>query len=237
MSIFEQIAIVNFLADILNLFFPRTCLLCLNALLDIEKHVCIACNHELPLTDFCHISDNELEKTFYGRVPLQAGTALFYFHKFGKSQQLIHQLKYRGKQQLGDWSGNYLGQLIAMSNRFGPFDAVVPVPLHPKKLRKRGYNQTERFGQQIATVLEIPFRKELLQRTTLVATQSKRGRSDRWENVQGQFFLQDYNNLKDCHLLLVDDVVTTGATVEACYLALKAIPQLKLSLACIAFTK
>jgi ComF family protein len=221
----------------LNLFFPRTCLLCQNALLDLEHHVCIACTHELPYTDFCNAADNALEKTFYGRVPLHVGTALCYFHKYGRSQRLIHQLKYRGKQQLGTWSGKYLGSLIAASNRIDPIHGVVPVPLHPKKLKQRGYNQTTQFGRQIAAELKTPFLPHLLKRVQYVSTLSKRSRSDRWENVREQFILNNNHSLKNCHLLLVDDVVTTGATVEACYHALKAIPQLKLSLACIAFTK
>lgn len=235
--IFEQKAAVNFLFDILNLFYPRSCLLCTNALLDKENHICIACNHELPVTGFSKISENALEKTFYGRVPLQGATALLYFTKQGKTQQLIHLLKYKGKQQIGFWAGNYLGHLMSESKRFQLIDAIVPVPLHPKKLKKRGYNQVIRFGRQLAAVLQLPFHEELLQRVGHADTQSKRTRVDRWENVRDQFILNPNIKLISSNLLLIDDVVTTGATVESCYHALKGIPELKLSLACIAFTK
>lgn len=228
---------MKILKDIFAIFFPEICACCDAHLSEMETAVCITCRHELGSTGFSFESNNLLEKSFYGRIPLESATALFYFLKKGKIQQLIHQLKYNGQQHLGIFVGNWLGDEMLESHRFSAIDQIIPVPLHPKKLKKRGYNQLTTFGQTISQKLQIPFNDQVLIKVSTTKTQTKKMRFDRWKNVRELFKVQKPSELEDKHVLLIDDIITTGATLEACYEALRAVKNLKISLACMAYTK
>jgi len=228
---------MNFLKDIFNIFFPEVCLCCHEQLSSNEFTVCLTCRHDLPLTNFSFEAENLVEKSFYGRIPIENATALFYFFKKGKIQQLIHELKYNKQQQVGNFIGNWLGDEIVESNRFKDIDYIIPVPLHRKKLKSRGYNQVSTFGKSLAKKLNTTYNSTFLLKITSTKTQTKKLRLDRWKNVQELFFVQNNVDLKNKHILLIDDIITTGATLEACCKAFNKIEGLKISIACMAYTK
>ena len=228
---------MNFLKDILHLFYPDVCISCTDHLTTNEHLVCLNCRLDLPLTHFSFEKNNLVEKTFYGRIPVENATVLFYFLKKGKIQQLIHQLKYKNKQEVGTFIGNWLGDEMNESNRFNNIDCIIPVPLHPKKQKKRGYNQVTTFGESLSKSLHIPFIETVLLRKSFTNTQTKKQRFDRWKNVSELFYVNNPEILNNKHILLIDDVITTGATLEACYKALKTVENLKISIACMAYTK
>ncbi len=228
---------MQFLKDIFNLFFPDVCLTCKNQLLKNEVVICTSCRHDFPLTNYTNIANNHLEKQFFGRVPIKEATALFYFHKKGKIQQLIHELKYKNHQEIGSLLGNWLGEEIKNSKRFNNIDFIVPVPIHPKKLKKRGYNQLTTFGKTLKSVLEIPFIETELLRKDATETQTHKGRFDRWENVKNMFELKNTNVFENKHILLIDDVMTTGATLEACSNQLLKCKNCTISIVVMAYTE
>ena len=228
---------MKFLNDILHIFFPEVCLCCNEHLVNNEITICLNCRHDLPLTHFSSEHSNLLEQVFFGRIPIENGTALFYFLKKSKVQQLIHQLKYNRQQQVGTLIGNWLGDEIIESKRFKNINCIIPVPLHKKKRTKRGYNQVTTFGESLSKKLNIPFYENILTRISSDKTQTKKIRFDRWNNVQELFYAQKNINLENKHVLLIDDVITTGATLEACYEALNTFKNLKVSIACMAYTK
>ena len=226
-----------FLKDLFYLFFPEVCLTCKNPLLRNESTICTSCRHDFPLTGFANIEDNQLEKQLYGRIQIKEATALFYFHKKGKVQQLIHELKYRNHQEIGTLLGNWLGEEIKNSIRFKNIDYIVPVPIHPKKLKKRGYNQLTKFGELLEVILNTPFIENKLLKKDSTETQTHKGRLDRWRNVKDLFELKDYSFFENKHVLLIDDVITTGATLEACSNQLLKCNGVTISIAVMAYTE
>ena len=202
--------------DISNLFFPELCLSCKDTLTNNEKIVCSFCNYELPTTDFTNNSNNLVEKTFLGRIQFFEATSLLFYSKKGIVQKLIHNLKYHNQQEVGSFFGNWLGSIIHKSNRFKELDYIVPVPLHKNKLKSRGYNQVTKFGEQLSKQINVPYIKGILVRTNVSKTQSKKIRLDRWKNVNEMFLVTDLSKFKNKHILLIDDIITTGATIEAC---------------------
>ncbi len=228
---------MNVLKNIFDIFFPKICLACNDTLSSNEKVLCVNCRHDLPLTNFSFEPNNLVEKSFYGRYPIQNGTALFYFYKQGTVQKLIHHLKYKNQQQVGTFIGNWLSEEMLESKRFQNIDYIIPVPLHKNKLAKRGYNQVSTFGKSLSKKLNIPFKEDLLVRVSYTKTQTKKIRLDRWKNVQELFYVPNPNKTNHKHILLIDDVITTGATLEACCNAFKNSTGIKISIACMAFTK
>jgi len=228
---------MKIIKDIFAVFFPETCLCCNENLLTNETIICLSCRHDLPLTNFSFEENNLIEKSFYGRIPLENATSLFYFFKKGNVQHLIHELKYKKQQQVGTFIGDWLGEQLAENHRFKTIDCIIPVPLHSKKLKKRGYNQVTTFGESLAKKLEIPYNPSILTRISSTKTQTKKLRLERWKNVQELFHVQNNLALENKHILLIDDVITTGATLEACYEALRHTKNLKISIACMAYTK
>ncbi|MEN8187737.1 MAG: phosphoribosyltransferase family protein [Bacteroidota bacterium] len=222
--------------NIFYLFFPELCLTCENPLQSGEKHLCTHCLHELPLTNFCIEEDNIIEKIFYGRIPLQSATTLLYFHKKGNVQKLIHQLKYRGKQKVGKFLGNWLGENIKQSNRFRDIDCIIPVPLHPKKLKQRGYNQLSFFGESLSKILDIPFYEDVLIRKEHAAAQAFKKLSERARVKENVFEIVAPDKIKNKHILLIDDVITTGATLETCCISILDVSDTKVSVATMAYT-
>jgi len=221
---------------LLDLFFPKVCVGCKNVLVEQEYIICVACLHDLPITNL-HVNDSKvISNTFYGTVVLEHATALFYFPKKGVVRQLIHQLKYKNQQEISSYLGKWLGVELTESRFYKTVDVVIPVPLHKKRLKERGYNQVTGFGEELAMCLQASYNDATLLRIKNTATQTVKDRLTRWRNVQTIFEVLDTKSLEGKHVLLVDDVITTGATIKACVKELHKIPNIKISLAVMAYT-
>ncbi|GAA3634046.1 ComF family protein [Flavivirga jejuensis] len=220
--------------SIIKLFFPKICYACLNLLNDNETTICTDCRHDLPVTNFHFDNDDTVEKVLYGRAKIENGTALFRFEKKGIVQQLIHGLKYKGYENIGFVLGNWLGGELKNIAPYKSIDLVIPVPLHKKKLKKRGFNQVAKFGQQIAEALEADYIDNTLLKVTNTKSQANKQRLARWNGDSELFTLVNSEVLKNKHILLVDDIITTGATLEACIATLNQVKNIKISIATMA---
>jgi ComF family protein len=225
----------NLITDFVSLLYPRLCLACGNSLFKHEVTLCTHCLFELPLTNFHKSTDNQLDKVFWGRVPVFRTAALFYFVKGGKVQHLIHQLKYKGMKEAGIYPGMLLGKELIKEKDFSDIDFIIPVPLHPKKLRKRGYNQSEMFADGISLSTGFAVNTDVFIRTVATETQTRKSRFARFENVKEIFKVTKPELLTNRHILLVDDVITTGSTLESCVNILLEIPGIRISIASIAY--
>jgi ComF family protein len=223
--------------DLINLLFPELCYGCGNLLYHGEKNICTACLYDLPYTDYHLHPDNLLAKQFWGRLPLEAAMAMLYFKKGTKVQNLLHGFKYKNQTQIGTYLGKLMGERLAKSQCYVDIDVIIPVPLHRKKLRLRGYNQSEYIAKGLAEELNIPMDIKSLTRIEATESQTKKARYTRYENMQGVFCVKNAEELANKHILLVDDVVTTGATLEACGNILLNHGVKKLSVAAIAFAE
>jgi len=222
------------LKSLFHLFYPKTCSSCSTSLDQYEKVICTQCRHDIPLTRFHHFNDPTLKKVFYGRLQLDQATALFYFEKKGPVQKLLHNLKYKGQKHLGAFIGEWLGYELSTIPVYKTIDTIIPVPIHPKKLKTRGYNQVTGFGKVLAKHLHADFDEKTLIKSKNTATQVFKGRFTRGDEIQNAFSITDKIALQGKHILLVDDIITTGATIEACALELLQIPKIKLSIATMA---
>lgn len=221
--------------DLFGLFFPNLCLGCGQPLIRGEEVICTLCHFHLPKTYFHNDLDNPLNKVFWGRVNMESVAAFVYFQKGSTVQKLLHQLKYKGRQEIGFRIGKWYGAELREAPVFRDADLVIPVPLHPEKFRKRGYNQSEQFAEGIAAVMKIKTETRCLYRKVNTGTQTRKARYSRWENVENIFAVKNPEKIKGRHILLVDDVITTGATLEACSQALLRVPGVKVSVATIAY--
>ena len=222
-------------ASLIRLFYPHLCYGCGAELFSSGQLLCLSCHCSMPETGFQFHANNPVEKIFWGRLPLVAATSLYYFTKGSALQHLLHQLKYGGKKEAGTLLGTAMGENLIRSNRFQSLDLVVPLPLHPKKEKRRGYNQAAVISKAAAEILKLPMLDHAVERVEETETQTHKGRIERWANIAGKFRVID-PTLKAKHILLVDDVVTTGATLESCGTALLELPGLRLSIATIAYT-
>ncbi len=227
----------NLLSHVLDLFYPNACAGCSAVLLSGENVLCTVCRHNLPLTLHFVQKENDAFLKFYGRVPVEFVAALMYFHKQGIVQQLIHHLKYRGHQEIGQFVGDWYSAELLRSIIAPTFDCVIPVPLHKKRLHERGYNQVENFAKSIATNLNIEYDDTLLVRNVYLKTQATKGRLSRAAVTENIFGISSLDNNTGKHFLVVDDVLTTGATLEACCRELLRIPNTKVSVACMAMSE
>lgn len=218
----------------LHLVFPHVCQGCGNDILNEQSSLCMRCIHAMPETRFEHYPGNPVEKIFWGRLPLTAATSQFYFTKESLMQELMHQFKYRNKKELGLQLGRIMGDQLSASGRFEA-DALVPLPLFASRERRRGYNQSLVLCEGIAGVLRIPVLKDLIIRPHHTETQTLKGRVERWKNMEGKFILTKPGLLRNKHLLLVDDVITTGATIEACGNTLLEAGNIRLSVATLCY--
>jgi ComF family protein len=220
--------------SLVNLFFPKACYACLHPHQDNENTICTNCRHDLPVTNFHLNHDDSIKKVLYGRAKIENGTALFRFEKKGLVQKLIHGLKYKGYENIGFILGNWLGGELKDIEGYQNIDIVIPVPLHKKKLQHRGYNQVTKFGQQIALALNANFIDDTLIKITNTKSQTKKTRLSRWRNNKELFTLKHIDAIENKHILLVDDIITTGATLEACATALNQAQNIKISVATMA---
>jgi len=201
-------------SDFVSLFFPEYCLGCFNGLVKGEEILCTVCLANLPRTDHVYVEDNPLKEKFIGRIPLRKAIAFLRFRKTGIVQHLLHQLKYNNQPEVGIRLGKLFGS--ELTNLKSEFDLILPLPLHPTRQRNRGYNQSAKFAEGLSCSLEIPFNARACTRMRKTESQTKKTRSERWENVEEAFVVIDENAIRDKRILLVDDVITTGATIEAC---------------------
>lgn len=225
------------LNSIINIFFPNVCYACHDLLSDYEQDVCTNCRNDLPVTNFHFNHDDTVLKIFYGRVKIEHATALLRFEKKGMVQQLIHGLKYKGQEDIGVFLGDWLGGELKTIKAYQDIDAVIPVPLHKKKLKKRGYNQVAKFAQHIAEALEVNYVDNALLKVTNTESQVLKKRLARWNHNDELFTLQNKNTIANKHILLVDDLITTGATIEACVSVLNQAENIKISVASMAIAQ
>jgi ComF family protein len=214
-----------------HLFYPHTCVGCGNDILSKENLLCARCITSLPVTNFADHPNNPAEEIFWGRVSLKSAHSEFYFAKDSLIQHLVHQLKYKGNQSIGVYLGEWMGKTLHSSKRFETIDALIPLPLYAEKERKRGYNQAAIICNGMSQRMNIPVIQNKLIRQRYTETQTRKHRMERWENVEGSFVVNEGDALKGKHLLLVDDVVTTGATLEAASIALLNVTDVTVSVA------
>lgn len=221
--------IKTWLRTVISLFFPDLCCACGRLLVGDERHLCLHCLERLPKTAYYHRAHNPVEEKFRARFPLQRAAAFLHFEKGGMSRQIVHRIKYRRDEALGVWCGELMYLEIVDSGFFEGVDLIVPVPLHKKKKRKRGFNQAEAIAEGISSLSGIPVDKHHLLKVKNNRSQTRRGRYERWLNSRESFLVTDPDALSGKHVLLIDDVVTTGATLEACAQSLVACKGLVIS--------
>lgn len=231
-----MLAIPKYLKAFADIVYPRICAGCGYVLLSGEHTICSSCLADIPFTGFEIIPDNPVGKLFWGRVDIERAMAMFYFEKSTHCQQMLHELKYNHKKHVGYVLGNLLGQKLK-NTAYANADLIIPVPLHPARERKRGYNQSEIIAVATASVLGKKLVTKNVLRNKYTKTQTKKHRYERWENIQGIFQYRKPGLFANKHLLLIDDVVTTGATIESLAAELLKIPGVKISLATLAVSK
>lgn len=228
---------LQFVKDFISLFYPEVCLCCGEGLATQEEFVCTMCMYKLPKTNFHTQPENALRKSLWGRVEVNAAAAYCFYQKGNTVQDLVHELKYKGKKELGTYLGKWYGQELKQSPLYEKVELVVPVPLHRKKLKRRGYNQSAYFANGIAKSMGVICMEDALARTIDTETQTRKSRYSRWENVKDIFGVNKKEELIGKHVLLVDDIITTGATIEACVHTLNSIPVASVSVASIGYTE
>ncbi|TMI73489.1 MAG: ComF family protein [Bacteroidetes bacterium] len=220
--------------SLLHLLFPNVCVGCGNDRIRGNSLLCPRCTYAMPQTNFERHAGNPVEKKFWGRLQLSGATARYYFTRESLMQQLMHEFKYRGNIDLGLQLGKLMGASLLQSGRF-IVDALVPLPLFASKEKRRGFNQATILCNGIAGMLGVPVLTKIISRSAYTDTQTKKGRIDRWLNLEGKFVVNDPTTIKGKHVLLVDDVVTTGATLEACGSELLQVPGVQLSIATLCY--
>ena len=230
--------LAHYWADFTNLFFPRLCLACTEPLSNDDTFICLNCQAELPETNFHLSKKNPFTERFDGRLPVETAAALFFFTKKSKTQHLIHQIKYHDKREAAFESGRFLGQKLVNQTHFQGIDFIVPVPMHVKKQIKRGFNQAEFFANGLSDTMQIPVNTTALQKVKMTETQTKKSRLERMQNAEDVFVLTTPSVFEGKNILIVDDVMTSGATLESCANAvLEKTKNVKINFATIAFAK
>jgi ComF family protein len=230
-------ALRNYLADFVSLIFPQLCAACRTSLMTNEDILCTDCLYNLPFTNFHQQADNIVAQQFWGKLNIQGAYALYYFNKGGKVQNMVHQFKYNGMYRIGNLLGSIAGKQLVQNAMFSTVDYIIPVPLHKKRLKTRGYNQSAYFAEGLATQLNAIVELNNLIRTVATKTQTHKSRFARFQNMQEVFAVTHPKNLENKHIILVDDIITTGSTLEACGIELLKIPGLKLSIVTIAYAE
>lgn len=207
--------IITYLQNFLSLFYPRSCVSCGDILQQYEKLLCPNCMLHLPETHYHLAKENPLQLLFQGRVPIENISALLFYKKENQVQKILHALKYNGNQEIGEFLGYYYGKQLMEQENYQQIDWIIPIPLHAKKMKSRGYNQSECIAKGLSRAMTIPYRTDILIRAVFTETQTKKSRFNRWKNVEHVFQVLNKEDIADKHLLLCDDVLTTGATLEA----------------------
>lgn len=228
---------MKYLLSVTHLFYPKICITCHTELLISEKLICTTCRHDLPIICYNDFKNNKIKNTFLGRLPIEKAISFLYYRKEGKVKKLIHALKYKGKQKVGNFIGDWFGNSLKESNQLNDIDYVIPVPLHKKKLKRRGYNQLTTFGLTLSKHLNTIYNPDILIRTDSSKTQTFKQRFERFSNNETKFSLVDFEIFKNKHILLIDDVITTGATLESCCKELLKTENIKISIVTMAYTE
>lgn len=225
---------MKWISDLIDLIFPRTCVVCGELLSPQEKDICINCLSTLPKIEKIHL--DEIEKSFWGKVEIERATSFMYYHKNSPYNNLIHRLKYKNCPDTGDRLAFLAAKEIAESGFFDDIDAIVPLPLSKRKMRQRGYNQCDYIAKGLSRATGIPVIKNAVKRLKSNETQTHKSRDERWQNVEGIFALSDAALLEGKHILLIDDILTTGATLASCAKSIQEGCQCKISIFTLAYT-
>jgi len=231
-----MVPVKSIINDFSHLFFPNVCAGCGTGNISRQAPVCMHCINQLPLTNFHLHANNLVEKYFWGRMPVAGAASLCHFTDGSLVQHLLHQLKYGGNKEIGYFLGRMMGNSLQAADRFRGIDALVPLPLFASRQKKRGYNQSAILCSGMATILKLPVISDAVLRLTATETQTHKTRIERWVNMEGKFELIHPAAVKGKHILLVDDVITTGATLEACGQEILKAEGVKLSIATLAYT-
>ncbi|HXA00342.1 MAG TPA: ComF family protein [Cytophagaceae bacterium] len=225
------------IADFLSLLFPDNCLSCSQSLNKGEKMLCSRCRYELPKTNFHKEDINDLNKKFWGRVDIRYALAYLKFHKGGMAQKILYQVKYQGKKDAAKMLGQWYGEELSDHGFQEKFDIIIPVPLHKAKLRKRGYNQSDSLAEGLSLGLNIDWSPSVLSRVEEKTSQTNKSRIERWDNVKTIYQVQEPQAVYGKKVLIVDDVMTTGATFEACAVEILAKGAKEVSVATLAYAE
>lgn len=208
--------ISNILKDVTNILLPISCFGCNARLYRGEVLLCTSCRHQLPLTEYTFNDENAVDRIFYGRINIKKANSFLFFTEIGIVKNLIHFLKYKNQEGIGEFLGNWHGQILKEQDHLPKIDFVIPVPLHRKKLKKRGYNQVALFAKRIAFHIDANYANDILVKTANTRTQTKKNRLNRWYDNRSLYEIKNGETLINKTILLVDDVITTGATMEIC---------------------
>ena len=229
---------ISFWARLLDLISPRLCVVCGSRLAVTEETLCSKCYLHLPRTDFGHdLYENVMAKLFWGQMAIEKATALFYYEPHAETAQILYEMKYKNHPEIGVVMGRMMAKELMRSGLFEGIDAIVPVPLARKRERQRGYNQSLELARGVSEVTGLPIANKVVRRTKFVGSQTQRGRWERNENVEDVFELVDSDSISGKHLLLIDDVVTTGATIIACAQEMRKASNVKFSVLALGYSK
>lgn len=229
---------MNWITRILDFISPRLCVVCGQRLAPTERSLCSVCLFHLPRTDFHQKPlDNPMAQLFWGLAPIEKAAALFYYHPHSETAQLVYRLKYNNRPDIGEDMGRVMANELQTADFFSDIDVLLPVPLASKRLRQRGYNQSEQLAKGISDITHLPIVTKALRRKHFQQSQTTLNRWQRQENVEDTFWLKDGSQLQDKHVLLIDDICTTGATLISCANTLKDIEGIRISVLTLGFTK
>lgn len=220
--------------DLWELLFPRCCVVCGERLSKSEEFLCFKCLASLPRTRLHERAGNEMEKNLWGKLPIERASAFLFYIKGGKVRKLLYELKYYHNPKIGHFLGRCMAAELKPSGFFSGIDYIIPVPLHGKRERKRGYNQSALLADGVAAVVGCPVLCDVIVRTCYTESQTRKSYYERWVNVRDVFEYVPTTSLEGKHILLLDDVFTTGATIVACADALRQVPKLRISVLALA---
>jgi len=223
-------------SNLASLIYPELCVICREPLIENEKYFCFSCFLKLPKTNYHFISDNQAIDRFAGKVSLEKASSYFYYNKEGVAQKLIAEIKYKGNRNLGEWIGAYIANDMISSNFFQNIDYLVPVPLHKSKEKKRGFNQAEKIAKGIAKVTKISLETSNVFKQKSNTSQTKKRLFERWKSTRNLFYMKNPELFNQKHILIIDDVLTTGSTIEALAQSLLKSKDIKISILTVAIT-